>query len=98
MTTLRFPLAVLLAGFWSGCANQTDEPGTGAKEAKADAADYVYVDGGISSRVPRRIKIDDLSRATLRGSHPSNKVTRREDIEELLRYPMPASRGSMSFP
>lgn len=99
MKALRLSLAALMAGFFLGCAIKRDEVEIVDQEAKVEAADYVYVDGGISTRIPRRIKIEDLSRATLRGNHPSKMVTDRNDIEEMLRHPMPASRGSAgSFP
>jgi hypothetical protein len=87
MKMLSLFLAALLALQLSGCATKSKD------SAKADDNDeYILVDSGLGSRIPRRIRIDQLSRATLQGAQPTTKIT-GEEIREMLAHPFPVTRG-----
>lgn len=83
MHKLRLTVVGLMAGFLFGCASKTDETGARGKAARYDESDYVRVDSGLSSRIPRRIKISDLSPATLAGSAPTARAT-GDGVREIL--------------
>lgn len=89
MKILSLFLAALLALHLSGCANRAEKP---KDSAKADDGEYILIDSGLGSRIPRRIRIDQLSRATVRGAHPTATIT-GEEVREMLAHPFPVTRG-----
>jgi curli biogenesis system outer membrane secretion channel CsgG len=97
MNKLRITLAVLLAGILSGCASKPDAPASVDQAAKAQEEEYVQVQGGLGSRIPRRIKKENMTRANV-GSGSPTEQTSGEGVRDTLGNPMPATPPPSATP
>lgn len=55
MNTLRLGAALLMLTL-AGCASKTTESGDDSKQARRERDDYEYVQSGIGSRIPTRVR------------------------------------------